>query len=60
MKRNKHIERAECGCVLEGPDEFGNYDLIENPQCEEHGWDVEEAEVTVLPQWLDRDQKDAA
>lgn len=29
---------SECGiCVLEGPDSFGNYDLIPSPQCPLHG-----------------------
>jgi hypothetical protein len=30
--------RADCGyCWLEGPDYFGNYDLIENDRCPIHG-----------------------
>ena len=28
---------SECGiCRLEGPDRFGNYDLIPDPRCEVH------------------------
>jgi len=38
VKRPKFLQ-AECGCVLEGPDEFGNYDLIENPECPDHGFE---------------------
>lgn len=26
-----------CTCEAEGPDECGNYDLIENPDCPIHG-----------------------
>jgi hypothetical protein len=27
-----------CSCGSGGPDEFGNYDQIENPACPRHGW----------------------
>jgi hypothetical protein len=30
-------EEARCLCDFAGPDEFGNYDLMEHPGCPIHG-----------------------
>lgn len=48
--------RADCGyCVLEGPDEFGQWDFVENPSCPVHGWVREEQ-----PERRVEDEADAA
>ena len=41
---------ADCGyCVLDGPDEFGNYDLIENDRCPRHGGGEEDPVPRPIP-----------
>ena len=34
---SKHTEPGACSCGSEGPDAFGNYDQIEDPNCPVHG-----------------------
>jgi hypothetical protein len=41
--RNRHglrvgsVTELGCGCVQEGPDGFGMYDLLADAECPEHG-----------------------
>jgi hypothetical protein len=37
LQRQQAIEDEQCLCGYEGPDYFGNYDLIENDRCPLHG-----------------------
>lgn len=36
--------RAECGCPVAGPDEFGRYEVMERWDCPVHGEAQEKAE----------------
>jgi hypothetical protein len=50
--------KAECGwCRLVGPDEFGNFDFVENDRCPEHG---PVGEVRELPERSDENERNAA
>lgn len=49
------FHESPCLCGAEGPDEFGNYDQIEHPECPIHGdelltidYDAAEARLELL------------
>lgn len=37
QQKERRLEEDACTCHHEGPDEFGNYDLIEDDDCPLHG-----------------------